>query len=126
MGVTTFSSDVFPEEGVRGIKVEFKDDSGVAVVPNASTIKWSLTNIPDRGTVPTVINSREDVIVTSASTIYITLEGDDLALLTAEANASQVKRLLTLQWEYNSTLLGNNREDKSQLIFCIENLYKIG
>lgn len=125
MAVTTFSSELFPEEGVRGIKVVFTDDDGVAVVPNAGTIKWSLTNKVDRDTAPTVINSRENVVVTSASTIYITLSGDDLALLAAEVDSAQADRILLVEWQYNSTNLGNNITDKAQFRFAVENLYKV-
>jgi len=126
MAVTVFSSELFPEEGVRGIKCEFKDDDGVAVIPNADTIKWTLTDrVHERDETQTVINSREDVAVTSAATIYITLKGDDLALQASEVACAQVDRVLTIKWQYNSTNLGNNIEDKAQFIFSIENLYKV-
>ena len=126
MAATTFASEVFPEEGVRGIKCEFKDDDGVAVVPNAGTIKWTLTDrVHDRAETQNIINSREDVDVTSASTIYITLSGNDLALQASELEEAQVDRVLTVQWAYNSTNLGNAIGDKAQYIFSVENLYKV-
>jgi hypothetical protein len=48
MTVTTFESKIFPEEGVRIVQVDFKDEDGNAVVPNTSTIKWTLTNRPTK------------------------------------------------------------------------------
>ena len=124
--VTTFSSEVFPEEGVRGIKVEFKDDDGTSVVPNSGTVKWTLTDrVHDRDSTQNIINSRENIVVTSAATIYITLSGADLALQASELDSAQVDRVLTVSWEYNSTNLGNNIVDNAQFIFSIENLYKV-
>ena len=127
MAATTISNDVSPEEGLRGVQVDFKDDDGVAVIPNASTIQWTLTNKSNRGTTPTVINSREQVAIASAATIYIVLEGDDLALTADEVTANEafVERILTVEYQYNSTTLGNNLKDNAQYIFTIENLHYI-
>ncbi len=125
MAVTTFASELFPEEGIRGIKAVFTDDAGVLVVPNAGTIKWTLTDRVDRDETPNIINTREDIVVTSASTIYIVVKGDDLALQAGEVNQAQADRILKLEWQYNSTNLGNNIKDYAQFIFSIENLYKV-
>lgn len=126
MAVTTFSSEPFPEEGVRGIKVEFKDDDGASVIPNSDTITWTLTDrVHDRNEVQNIINSRENVAETSATIIFITLSGDDLALQATELESAQVDRVLTISWAYNSTNLGNSITDKAQYIFTIENLYKV-
>lgn len=126
MAVTTFAEELFPEEGFRGIQVDFTDDDGNAVTPNADTIKWTLTNKPTIGTTPEVINSREQEDIVSASTIYIGLEGDDLALLSGEEAEEQVMRVLTVEWQYNSSTFGNNKDEVSQYIFPIENLYYKG
>jgi hypothetical protein len=126
MAVTVFATELFPEKGVRGIKIEFKDDTGILVVPNADTIKWSLTTVPtNRSTTPTVINSREDQAIASASTIYIPLSGDDLSILSAEVDYAQANRLLTVIWEYDSANLGNNISDYLQYRFSVENLFKV-
>ncbi|MCP4475402.1 MAG: hypothetical protein GY821_12720 [Gammaproteobacteria bacterium] len=124
MAVTTFETAPFPEQGGRGVRVVFTDDDGIAVVPNTGTIQWTLTNRPtNREVTPTVINSREQVDIASASTIYILLEGDDLAIQTGEENEASVERVLTVEFQYNSTNLGNNVDDKAQYIFKVENMY---
>lgn len=124
MAVTTFETTTFPEEGIRGVKVAFTDDDGNAVTPNADTIKWTLTNRPaNLGAVTTIINSREQVAVSSASTIYITLEGNDLALQSDESSEGIVGRVLTIEYQYDSANLGINVDDKAQYIFQIENMY---
>jgi hypothetical protein len=124
MAVTTFESITFPEEGIRGIKVAFTDDDGNAVVPNTDTIKWTLTDRPaELGAATTIINSREQVAISSASTIYITLEGNDLALQSDELLEGIVGRVLTVEYQYDSANLGSNVDDKAQYIFQIENMY---
>ena len=121
---TTFSTKLLSEKGAGFIQVDFTDEAGVVVIPNADTIKWTLTTKPLRGIVPTVINSREQVAITSLSTINIPLEGNDLALLAAEAGEPFVERVLTVEYQYNSTL-GNNIDANAQHVFEIENLYYI-
>lgn len=122
MAVTTVTTTPSPEEGTRGIQVDFKDDAGIAVVPNAATVKWTLTDKPNLGVAVTIINSREQVAITSASTIYITLTANDLALQTGELSSASVQRILTIEYEWNSTLLGNDLPDNVQYEFKIENL----
>lgn len=53
------------------VTAEFTDEDGADVVPGAVT--WTLVD----GT-GTVINSREDVVVSAAASVSILLEGDDL------------------------------------------------
>jgi hypothetical protein len=117
---TTISTTILPEKGVGIIQVVFKDEDDTLVVPNASTIKWTLTDNPLAGNTATVINSRQLVDITSASTINIVLEGDDLALQAAEVNELFVERVLSIQWQYDSTV-ANNLDDKAEHIFKIEN-----
>jgi len=118
---TTISSTVLSEKGAGVIQVSFKDEDNAAVVPNPSTIKWTLTNNPPSGTTATVINSREQVDITSGSTVNILLEGDDLALLSDETNDPYAQRVLTVEWQYDSTI-ASNIDDKAQHVFKIENL----
>ncbi len=119
---TTFSSTVLEEKGSGIIQCVFTDEDGNSVTPNADTIKWTLTNRPVHGTTPTIINSREQVAITSASTINIVLEGADLAMLAGEASDAFVERVLLIEYQYNSTVQ-NNLDDKAQHIFRIENLH---
>ena len=66
------------EEGTYAIDdIRFLDsqDTPVAVTPEAGSVTWCLTD--KNGT---IINSREDVAITSASSMTIVLSGDDLAI----------------------------------------------
>ena len=117
---TTISATILPEKGVGIIQVVFKDEDDNLVVPNASTIKWTLTDNPLAGETAVVINSKELVDITSASTINIVLEGDDLALQSGETTEIFVERVLSIQWQYDSTVQ-NNLDDKAEHIFKIEN-----
>lgn len=120
---TTFTSDkVLSEKGVGIVQVVFKDEDDVAVTPNVSTIKWTLTNRPVHGESPTVINSRTQVAIASLSTINIVLKGDDLAMLSGEVDDAFVERVLLVEYQYDSSVQ-NNLDDKAQHIFRIENLH---
>ncbi len=124
MAVTTVESVVFPEQGFRGVKVEFKDDDGAAVTPNTGTVTWTLSDKPaDLDEAPTIINSREQVAITSASTIYISLEGADLTLQAGEAAYAFAQRVLTIEFQYDSSNYGTNKDDKAQYIFSIQNMH---
>ena len=119
MAVTTFADEVFPEEGTRVISCSFTDEDGNAVTPDS--IAWTLTKRKKyQGDTASIINSREGVSETPASTIYIVLTGDDLALLTAEAEEAFVERVLSVSYVYDSTY-GNNLTNKAQYVFRIEN-----
>ena len=122
--MTTFSTKILSEKGAGFIQVDFTDEAGVVVIPNAGTIKWTLTNKPLRGIVPTIINTKEQVAITSASTVNVPLEGNDLAFTSSEAGEPFVDRVLAVEYQYNSTL-GNNIDANAQHVFQIENLYYI-
>lgn len=124
MAITTFADETFPEKGTRGIVVSFFDEDDNPVTPNSGTIKWSLIKKPVHGETPVVVNDRENVVVTSASSVTIVLSGDDLQILPEEKNQELAERVLCIEWEYNSTL-GNNLPEKAQYEFKIENLYKV-
>ena len=53
------------------VSVSFTDEDGDPVVP--TSVKWTLTD--DEGA---IVNAREDVVETPASTIEVALSGDDL------------------------------------------------
>ncbi len=66
------------EEGTYAIdEIQFLDsqDTPVAVIPETGSVTWCLTN--KNGD---IINSREDVPITSSSSMTIVLSGDDLAV----------------------------------------------
>ncbi len=66
------------EEGTYAIdEIQFLDsqDTPIAVIPETGSVTWCLTD--KNGT---IINSREDVPITSASSMTIVLSGDDLAV----------------------------------------------
>lgn len=66
--------------------------TGDAVVPD--TLTWTLTD--DAGA---VVNSREDVALTPASTVYVVPRGADLAV----GGDAPVTRVLTLEGTYSSS-----------------------
>ncbi len=119
---TTFDAIVAPEKGVAIIQVVFTDEDDKSVTPNTATIKWTLTNRPAAlSTIATIINSREQVTgITSAATINIVLEGDDLQILTGEESDRFVERVLLIEWQYDSTVQ-TNLDAKAQHIFTLEN-----
>ncbi len=121
MAVRIYASELFPEKGARGVQIAFTDDAGNPVVPNSIT--WTLTDVPELGSTPTVINSRLNVSATPASTIVIALEGDDLAVQTGEENLSTVLRLITVNYQYDSVNMGINQDDKVEFQFGIRNAY---
>ncbi len=74
------------EEGTYAIDdIQFlnSQDTPVAVTPEAGSVTWCLTDKAG-----TIINSREDVPITSASSMTIVLSGDDLAI---SGNADKFK-----------------------------------
>lgn len=89
-----------------GITIAFQDLSGNAVIPDTDTIKWTLTNNPNASIAATVINNRQNVAVTSAASINITLSGADLALLTGEEG--QALRIITITYTFDDPTFGNN------------------
>ena len=81
----------------------------------------TLTNNPPQGGTATIINSREQVAITSAATINIVLEGDDLQMLTAEAENRFAQRAILVEYQYDSSVQ-SNLDDKQQHFFKVENL----
>ncbi len=66
------------EEGTYAIdEIQFLDsqDTPAAITPEAASVTWCLTD--KNGD---IINSREDVAITSTSSMTIVLSGDDLAI----------------------------------------------
>lgn len=119
MAITMFASESFPRGGTRTVQISFTDEAGVALIPNASTIKWTLTDKVSFSDTPTIINAREKVGISSSSTIYITLESSDLEFLDEEEGIAF--RVLTVEYEYDG-VYGDNLKDKFQYIFALEDL----
>jgi hypothetical protein len=98
------------------IEAAFFDEDDQEVIPNSA--KWSLTD-----TLGNVINSREDVVLTPAASVFIVLTGDDLALSTGFTGFSEL-RVLLIEAIYNSSHAAGLYL-KDQLVFPVVNLAKI-
>jgi len=103
------------EKSTFVITAAFTDEDGNTVTPNAVT--WTLTTSSG-----TVINDREDVEETPASSIDIALKGDDLALQDGEAVKGV--RILTVEATYDSDL-GSDLPLKESAQFIIDNLVAV-
>jgi len=103
------------EKSTYSVTVSFTDEAGDAVTPNSIT--WTLTDKDG-----TVINSRQDVSVTPATSVTITLSGDDLALQSGEVGG--VVRVLTISATYDSDL-GSNLPLKSEARFIVDDLKSV-
>lgn len=89
---TTITTPTATELSTCVIQCDFTDEDGNAVAPE--TLTWSLMDLNGE-----IINEREEVIVTDpASTEFITLTGDDLAL----DKAADTDRVLLLEGTYDS------------------------
>jgi len=105
------------EESTLVIQTSFTNEDGEAETP--LTLTWTLTD--ENGT---VINSREDVEVSSpAASNDIVLSGDDLSMLAAEVTAGDitVERRFLVEATYNSDL-GADLPLKDVVRFQIRNL----
>ena len=87
----------------------FYDDATTPAAITPASITWSLHNGDDD-----VVNSRDTVVVTAATSINITLTGDDLAL----PDEAKSMRYVTLEYTYDSTL-GTGLPGKQQIAFRI-------
>ena len=103
------------EKGTYVITASFYDDTETLVTPN-SGLTWTLTDVNGN-----VINSRSAVAITSASTVYVVLTNNDLALGTGTRNAI---RCLLITGTYDSTR-GSGLAIRDQVIFEIDNLVAV-
>ena len=99
------------EKGTYIVAATFRDESGDLICPLAAT--WTLTN--DAGT---VINSREDVTISTSIEVEIVMSGDDLALSGVNDNG---ERIVTVEATYDSTY-GKSLPLKESFIFYIDDL----
>jgi len=93
MAVTTQIATKPAEQGSAIVTCSFTDELGVAVIPNAGTLKWTLTDVAGN-----VINSRNQVALTSAATAKVALDGLDLAY-----TPTGWGRYILFECEYDST-----------------------
>jgi len=106
--------DTINEQSLIVIQCDWTDENGDAVTP--SSAKYTL--VDRRGN---VINSIEDEAISSLSTTnYITLYGDDTAVLAAEEDKDVVIRRLIVFYTYSSDLV-TSKETNSSCIIKIRN-----
>ena len=102
------------EKSTYVVTLSFFDEDNDAVTPATGT--WTLTDADG-----TVINSREDVVISSLDTsVDVVLSGDDLAVSSGFSGISE-KRIFTFEGTYNSDL-GVGLPLKDQLVFPVYNL----
>ena len=99
------------DESTYKLEVTCTDSAGSTVVPGSGT--WTMTN--EDGD---VVNSREDVELSVATTMTIVLSGDDIAF------ADGRKRVITFSITYSSDE-GSNLPLREEVWFEITNLVKI-
>lgn len=110
MAVFTKLTTDAPEKGTFPVDLAFTDENGDAVSPD--TLTWTLTDMDG-----TVINSREDVAVSSpSSSETITLSGDDLALSSEDSEYEE--RMLIIKGTYTSDL-GSGLPLRGGVIFSV-------
>lgn len=102
------------ERSAKIIVVPFTDETGAAVTP--SSITWTLSD-----TLGTIINGREDVSITPASSVTIVLSGDDTALGDAYFGS---QRKLTVKAVYDSDA-GSDLELNHEETFSIIDLTNV-
>lgn len=103
------------EESSYPLEITLKDHDGVEIEASAITsIKWSLSDVFGN-----IINSRQDVNVTSiVNPVTIIPSGDDLATTDNDAD-NQYKRRFTVKYIYNSEF-ANNQPKNEEAEFQID------
>lgn len=119
------------EEGTYAIdEIQFLDsqDTPVAITPEVGSVTWCLTDKNGN-----IINSREDVPITSASSMTIVLSGDDLTI-SGSADKFEIRDgVIIEQYERHvsvqglvDTVIGTETLDNTpvtkEFIFYIENI----
>lgn len=107
-------TDRAPERGSFGVEFTFLDQDGSALTPKAG-LNWTLTDVEG-----TVVNGRENVAITAASTVTVVLSGLDLAV---GDGLFGFWRKLLIQGTYDSTL-GTNLPLTDEVWFEIQNFTK--
>ena len=124
MPVTVDHTEVFPERGIRGIQITFKDSDDNEIVPNSAN--WTLTTAPSYRDQAVVVNELESVVLSGlSSTTTLILSGDDLKILYDEVEYRYIRRALLVEYNYDDPNLGTGVNDKLQYLFRIENFYNV-
>ena len=106
---TTITTPSAIEDSTYALVLSFTDEEGDPVTPDTAT--WTL-----RDTEGNVVNSRQDVVISSlASSVTVLLSGDDL-MYTPSAEL-----ILIVEATYDSSL-GNDLPLKDQVRFPVANL----
>lgn len=95
--------------GTMGLEITFKDEADAAVVPKTQP-KWTLTD--EAGN---VINNKEDILTAAASTVYVTLSGDDLDI----GELDSAVRYFIIETIYDSITYGTDLPLVEYLEFTI-------
>ena len=111
MANITVLSEHAMERSTYLIPVAFTDEDGAAVTPTAAI--WSLVKANGD-----VINGREDVALTPATSVGILLYGADLAILDGQGYEA---RSVVVRYTYDSTL-GDSIPGKQEIVFTVEAL----
>ena len=102
------------EKSTFVITASFTDEDGNAVTPNELT--WTLSDSDG-----TVINSRQDVSLTPATSVDILLQGDDLVV---SGNRDDRRRIVLIEGTYNSAA-GSDLPIRDEVKFQIVDLINI-
>jgi len=103
------------EESTFIITVSFLDEDNSSVTPTAIT--WTLTDKDGN-----IINSREDVSISTGTSVDVVLTGDDLSLQSTESK--KAKRVLTISATYNSDA-GTGLSLKDEVTFYVTDLVAV-
>ncbi len=103
------------EESTYIVTAAFTDADDSAVTP--TSITWTLMDVG-----ADVINERENVVITPASTVSIVLTGDDLGIT---EEGGEVKRIITVSAIYTSETYGVGLSLKGSAIFTVKNLVAV-
>jgi len=109
-------NDKANERSTYVLTITFKDEDNDVVIPNASSIKWTLTDSEGN-----IVNGRDQVSIVSASTIRIILTGLDLAI---GGDLLDTERKLLIEATYDSSL-GMNLPLTEEITFSINNFVKL-
>lgn len=101
-------SEHAPERGTFHVVCTFEDEDDAGAVPTSVT--WTLMD-PDG----VVVNGRQDVVATPATSVTITTAGTDLALISGKTN----DRIFLVEWVYDSSY-GTGLEASEEAIFTID------
>ena len=105
------------EESTIVITAAFTDEDGDAVIPTEAT--WTLTN--DDGD---VVDTRDGIEITPASSVTVVLKGDNLQILPGESGDRFATRRFLIEALYNSSL-GTGLPLNESCTFPVRNLKHI-